>query len=893
MAFINSFRLAAIAAVGLIGGVALAAAQTCPTAPIGTPSFSPDFSMNPPCLAFNSTNSGGLTGSPSIAAPQTAQSSVASVLRLTAAESGWATSAWYQAPQVVANGFSTTFAFQIGNSSTYPADGIAFVIQNNGTSSLSELGTGGCGIGFGSSNLCTSGTGIPNSVAIEFNTFNNGTGVDPSANDVTIQNCGGNAANLVDSSCSLATNDLSATGQINLSDGSVHVATVTYTTSTLSNCGGSRNQSCSTLDVVLDGTDLFPGGVLFDMTTISTSSAFVGFTAGTGGGNDEQDIVSWTFTPAGQSQTGTITPNPTAPTTFTYNGGFAINDPTSGYDFTAQQTPASNQTLQMVVTTVPMSMAACNALVQAHTPFPTAQCFVYQNGGGLYQDSAVMFEVTCPPTGSCGSSASPFFADLGTDFSFDCLKNVPLQCGPPDQPTLSFGLPHLTPTDGLPSVGFLKGEGPDAIHPCTPFSDSITPLFTSNQIEDFHLGDTSGGAKGGSGGTTSCWVMTYQTQNETPTISITQPVNGHSYSLGESDGTTAASYSCSAVSAAAGSPTGPYLTIPAGSCAATDTPGSAVANGSQFDTSTLGLHTFTVQVQDSATNTNQQSVTYSVVSPPTISGPSSATFALGSAGSAIFSATGYPIPTFTELGALPSGITFVDNHNGTATLGGTATTSGIYSITITAQNGAGSPATLAFTLTAAGSAPAAGKCNGVYNGTFKGNLTISAGQTCKFVGGGITGNVTETGGAFVATNAALGGNVVVSGGTFSVGPAVSIKGNFSVLIPGKSTVQSQVCGATIGGNVQVLGSGTPVTIGSSSASCPGNIITGTLTVSANFAATAIYNNTVGGGLLDLANLKPTQVFSNHVRGALNCAADVSITGGGNIAASKQGQCAKF
>ena len=881
----GSIGVAMLAALGFLGGVTLASAQGCPT----SPTYSPDFTGSQSCLSLNGTNS-AYSGSPSFAPPQVPQPPVSAVLRLTANQGNWATSAWYQTPQLVANGFSTTFAFQVGSSSTYTADGFAFVIQN---SSLSALGPGGCGIGFGdsSSGCAPAAGGIPNSVAIEFNTYNNGAPVDPnSADDVTIQNCGGITANSVDQSCSLKYNDL--TGKINFSDGNVHVAAITYTPSTLSTCGVSGTQTCSTLDVVLDGTDLFPGGVLFDMNSIglSGSSAYVGFTSGTGGGNDDQDILSWTFTPQGQSQSGTVTAGQTSPTTFNINGGFVAGSPTTGYAFTAQETTTS-QNLQMVVTAIPISQKACNALAQANKSFTTAQCFVYQNGGGQGQDTSVLFEVTCPPTGSCGSSANPFDAELGTNFSFNCSENVPLQCGPPPLP-LSFGFPNLTSSDGLPEVGFLKGEGPDAVHPCTPDPTGATPLFQSNQIDTFALGDTSGGAKGGSGGTTSCWTMTYLTPNELPTVSITQPANGASYKQGENDATTLASYSCSAVNAGAGSPIGPYLTV--GTCSATDTPGSSVANGAQFDTGTLGPHSFTIEVQDSATNTNSQTVNYNVVAAPVISAPPSATFTMGSPGSVGISAAGYPVPTFTEAGALPAGVTFVDNKNGTATLGGTATASGIFPVNFTAQNGVGSPATQAFTLTVVATVPASGsKCNGVYNGTFKGNITVGSGQTCIFMGGGVTGNVTETGGTLSTTNAAIGGNFQATGGMFSIGLATTIKGNLLVVDTPSSAAQSQVCGAVIAGDLEVLASGSPVLIGSVSPVCPGNTISGILSVIDNFAPTSIYNNTVGGSLLDEDNSKLTQVFSNHVKGILSCVANSSITGGGNTASLKQGQCAKF
>jgi lysophospholipase L1-like esterase len=41
--------------------------------------------------------------------------------------------------------------------------------------------------------------------------------------------------------------------------------------------------------------------------------------------------------------------------------------------------------------------------------------------------------------------------------------------------------------------------------------------------------------------------------------------------------------------------------------------------------------------------------------------------------------------------------------------------------------------------------PATGtSCNGAFFGTFVGNVKVSAGQTCMFVGGGVTGNITQT-----------------------------------------------------------------------------------------------------------------------------------------------------
>ena len=62
--------------------------------------------------------------------------------------------------------------------------------------------------------------------------------------------------------------------------------------------------------------------------------------------------------------------------------------------------------------------------------------------------------------------------------------------------------------------------------------------------------------------------------------------------------------------------------------------------------------------------------------------------------------TGFPVPTIARGGAaLPSGVTFVNNGNGTATLSGTAATgtNGTYALTYTASNGVAPNASQNFT----------------------------------------------------------------------------------------------------------------------------------------------------------------------------------------------------
>ena len=88
-------------------------------------------------------------------------------------------------------------------------------------------------------------------------------------------------------------------------------------------------------------------------------------------------------------------------------------------------------------------------------------------------------------------------------------------------------------------------------------------------------------------------------------------------------------------------------------------------------------------------------------SEPNIASTNSTTFTMGTAGSFTVTTTGSPTPALTETGALPSGVTFKDNGNGTATLGGipASGSGGSYTLTITASNGVGSAASQSFTLT--------------------------------------------------------------------------------------------------------------------------------------------------------------------------------------------------
>jgi hypothetical protein len=93
--------------------------------------------------------------------------------------------------------------------------------------------------------------------------------------------------------------------------------------------------------------------------------------------------------------------------------------------------------------------------------------------------------------------------------------------------------------------------------------------------------------------------------------------------------------------------------------------------------------------------------TLTVQSAAAITSGNTASFTVGQSGSFTVIASGSPASTVEETGALPSGLTFKVNGNGTATLAGTPTsgTPGTYDLIIAAYNNVGNIVTQDFTLT--------------------------------------------------------------------------------------------------------------------------------------------------------------------------------------------------
>ncbi len=111
-----------------------------------------------------------------------------------------------------------------------------------------------------------------------------------------------------------------------------------------------------------------------------------------------------------------------------------------------------------------------------------------------------------------------------------------------------------------------------------------------------------------------------------------------------------------------------------------------------IDTASSGNPTVTGSLPSGVSGTVDQA--------PAITSADDAAFTVGQFGSFTITTTGYPTPAITEMGSLPTGVTFTDNGNGTATLAGTPQegTLGTYPLTLTAANGISPSATQSFTL---------------------------------------------------------------------------------------------------------------------------------------------------------------------------------------------------
>jgi hypothetical protein len=193
-----------------------------------------------------------------------------------------------------------------------------------------------------------------------------------------------------------------------------------------------------------------------------------------------------------------------------------------------------------------------------------------------------------------------------------------------------------------------------------------------------------------------------------------------------------------------------------------------------------GSYPITIKASNGVSPNASQSFTLTVDQAPALTSAASTTFTVGQAGSFAVKASGYPVASLSETGALPAGVTLVDNGNGTATLAGKPATgtAGSYPLTIKASNTVSPNATQSFTLTV-DQAPAL---------TSAASTTFTVGQTGTFAvttSGYPASSLSETGA--LPTGVTFVDNGIGSA-TLAGKPATGTAGSYPITIKASNTV---------------------------------------------------------------------------------------------------------
>jgi Chitobiase/beta-hexosaminidase C-terminal domain/Legume lectin domain/Bacterial lectin len=275
-------------------------------------------------------------------------------------------SAWFKTEVPVTN-FVTDFTFQLVNAS---ADGMTFTIQAQGPTALGNYGGG---LGYG---------GIGNSVAIKFDLFNN-------------SGEGSNSTGLYTGGATptVPAVDLSSTG-INLHSGDLMDAHMVYD-------GTNLTMTLTDLVTTASVVEVFPVNI---PAAVGGSTAYVGFTGGTGTFTAAQNILTWSYTSQGGGS-GTVATPTFSPAAGTYSTAqqVTLNDATAGstiYYTTDGTTPTTSSSVYGGPITVSATQTLqAIAVASGYTTSPAATA--------VYTISPVLPTPTLSPAGGTYTSSQP------------------------------------------------------------------------------------------------------------------------------------------------------------------------------------------------------------------------------------------------------------------------------------------------------------------------------------------------------------------------------------------------------------------------------------------------------------------------------------------------------
>ncbi len=467
------------------------------------------------------------------------------VLRITPASPYQDGSFYYATPVSLSSPFSTQFAFQfpqVSPNGAGSADGITFIIQNSSATDAA-LGFEGGAIGYGADDLgFFPSLGISNSLAIEIDTYRNSW--DPATPHIAAMSCltgynsshhGGKCANgtKAGSDPTIAINSALAT---NVLDGKMHTLKVHY---------DMPSPGYQNVTVTLDENPVLQ--FTFDLATLgldANDDAYLGFTASTGGGFQDQDILNWYFSP----DTIIAPVSSTAPTTFPFaptlthavdfsqaagnnNLTYPNNDPTT-IVIQSTNTKVDAATWPQYVTGGPLATSILLPLVDDN---PSGS----GSNGSLFVDlcfdptltgnAAIPLDTNCP----YASSASSFL--LGIQITGELSSNPPINN--PVNTGLTTALAHYEPnttntTTWAPST--INGTPNPACSVTTGTASSNAPLTCDVlDIQQSLYGDPTDSGKTGKKG---AFAMLYNVAMPLSTVSVNgtavnaPPANNNAFS---------------------------------------------------------------------------------------------------------------------------------------------------------------------------------------------------------------------------------------------------------------------------------------------------------------------------------------------------------------------------
>jgi hypothetical protein len=335
-------------------------------------------------------------------------------LLLTDGNGSEAGSSFHTSPVQISD-FQTTFTFRLHDGTDPRADGMGFVIQNS-SQGAAALGPGGGGLGYGPDNP-SGAPGIPASLIVKFDLYNNAgegtnsTGIFTEGRSPTVRQPGLDPI-YPDQSINLSAApyiDQDGNPIVNINDQHTKQVDLTY-----DSASQTLTEKITDLEVIPNKSVTITYNNVNLQFLIGSSTAFVGFTGGTGGLTVVSDVHTWTY--SGQSG---VPANPYQLFADPYTNPDQVSlkwHEISPLEQGFQVERATDQKFTQNLTVV--AVLPFNQTTYADTP-PAAGTYYYRVAAGNDQGLSgyavagpVAFKVPEAPSGLLANSTTPTSANL-------------------------------------------------------------------------------------------------------------------------------------------------------------------------------------------------------------------------------------------------------------------------------------------------------------------------------------------------------------------------------------------------------------------------------------------------------------------------------------------------